>query len=184
MEEIITKLDNYLSAKRPEFHQRLNDPLTDAQLNRLEDHYGIELPEDLRKLYRWKNGQKADFFDAFVNNSMFVPLNQALFDNSELNAMIGLDFEIENWWNYSWIPIFQNGGGDSICYDTKGIFTGDRGQLIEFWHGDHDRNVVAPTLGSFLSMIINLFENKKGEDFDEYFKIGKIEDYPKKFIVA
>jgi cell wall assembly regulator SMI1 len=98
--------------------------------------------------------------------------------------MIGFDFEIENWWNQNWIPIFQNGGGDSICYDLKGIFTQKRGQLIEFWHADNDRNVIAPTLEAFFRKIIEFYEKKKqNKEFDEYFEIEQIENYPKRFIV-
>lgn len=63
-----------------------------------------------------------------------IPLKEALDISQKLSAMIGTDFEIENWWNEHWIPVFHNGGGDYICYDTKGIFTGNKGQIIEFWH--------------------------------------------------
>ena len=104
-------------------------------------------------------------------------------DASQLNPMIGTDFEIENWWNENWIPIFQNGGGDSICYDLDGVFTGQKGQLIEFWHADNDRNIIAATLESFLQKLINFYETKDKNDFDEYFNIENINGFPKKFIV-
>ncbi|GAA5088752.1 hypothetical protein GCM10023210_12710 [Chryseobacterium ginsengisoli] len=183
MNETIEKLDKFLSTLRPEFYSELNDPLTDEELDNLENYYKVEIPKDLRTLYKWKNGQNMNCFDSFVNNSMFIPLNQALFDASELNPMIGTDFEIENWWNENWIPIFQNGGGDSICYDLYGVFTGQKDQLIEFWHADNDRNIIAETLESFLDKLINFYETKNKNDFDEYFNIENIEGFPKKFIV-
>lgn len=183
MDGIIQKLDTSLLISRPEFYTKLNDPLDDSQLDQLEEFYKIEIPKDLRIVYKWKNGQKADCYEAFVNNSMFIPLHQALHDAAELTAMIGHDFEIENWWNENWIPIFQNGGGDSICYDVKGIFTDKKGQLIEFWHADNDRNVIAPTLEIFFEKILDLYETRQYEASDEYFKVGKINNYPEKFIV-
>ncbi|RLJ69333.1 SMI1/KNR4 family protein [Pedobacter alluvionis] len=183
MDEIIQKLDKYLSILRPEYYRELNEPLDDSQLDKLEEYYKIEIPKDLRILYKWKNGQKPNCYEAFVNNSMFIPLHQALYDASELTTMIGFDFEIENWWNENWIPIFQNGGGDSTCYDLQGIFTENRGQLIEFWHADNDRNVIAPALETFFEKIIGFYETIQREEFDEYFKIGGIDNYPKKFIV-
>ena len=183
MDKIIQKLDQYLLTSRPEFYLELNEPLDDSQLNKLQEYYKIEIPKDLRKLYKWKNGQKPNCYDAFVNNSMFIPLHQALFDASELTSMIGLDFEIQNWWNKNWIPIFQNGGGDSICYDLKGIFTDNKGQLIEFWHADNDRNVIAPSLETFFEKIIDFYETRQKEEFDEYFEIEEIDNFPKKFIV-
>lgn len=183
MNELIKKLDNYLSTLRPGFYSKLNEPLNDSQLDKLENQYKLEIPNDLRTLYKWKNGQNANSSDSFVNNSMFTPLQQAFHDASELTSMIGFDFEIENWWNENWIPIFQNGGGDDICYDLKGIFTGQKGQLIEFWHADNDRNVIAPSLEAFFSKIIEFYETKQKEDFDNFFKIEKIDNYPKVFIV-
>ena len=183
MENIIQQLDKYLSTLRPEYYWELNEPLNDSQLDKLEKYYKIEIPKDLRTLYKWENGQNANCYEALVNNSMFVPLNQALYDASELTSMIGSDFEIENWWNTKWIPIFQNGGGDSICYDVGGLFTGQLGQLIEFWHADNDRNVIAPTLEEFICKLIEYYETKQIEDFDEFFVVEKINGYPKKFIV-
>ena len=168
---------------RPEFYSELNKPLNDSQLDKLEEYYKIKIPEDLRKLYKWKNGQNPNCYEAFVNNSGFVPLNQALDTASELTSMIGFDFEIENWWNENWLPIFQNGGGDSICYDLKGAFTAQKGQLIEFWHADNDRNVIAPKLQMFLEQIISLYETTQKEEFDEYFEVEEIENYPLKFIL-
>ena len=184
MDALVQKLDKYLLTLRPEYYATLNDPLDDYQLNKLAKHYKIEIPDDLQTLYKWKNGQKDDCFEALVNNSMFIPLHQALSDASELTSMIGFDFTIENWWNENWIPIFQNGGGDNICYDLKGIFTGQKGQLVEFWHADNDRNVIAPTLETFLGKMIDFYEIKRREEFDEYFQIETIVNYPKRFSVS
>lgn len=98
--------------------------------------------------------------------------------------MIGFDFEIENWWNAKWIPLFHNGGGDYICYDCEGTFTGNAGQIIEFWHADNDRNIIAPNLEAFLFQLNSYFEKNETAAFDEYFEVENIEGYPKKFIVS
>jgi cell wall assembly regulator SMI1 len=112
-----------------------------------------------------------------------MPLEQALDSASENTSMIGFDFEIENWWSEKWIPIFHNGNGDYICYDSGGLFTGQQGQLIEFWHADNDRNVIAPTLEVFISKLNHYYETKQNKDFNKYFRIGKIDDYQKKYIL-
>lgn len=183
MNEIIGKLNNRLSASRPEFYASLQPPLHDNAIALLEEKYKVEILNDLRALYQWKNGQAADCFDAFVNNSMFIPLEEALGTAAENTSMIGLDFEIDNWWNENWIPVFHNGGGDYICYDRGGIFTGQSGQLIEFWHADNDRNVIAPSLETFLSQIACFYETKSSNEFDEYFEVESMEGFPKKFIL-
>ena len=183
MNENIQKLDKHLSTLRPEYYLSLKKPLDDNEIDSLEEKYKIKIPSDLRILYKWKNGQDDNCYDAFVNNSTFIPLDQALETATENNSMIGLDFEIENWWNEKWIPIFHNGGGDYICYDFGGLFTGQQGQLIEFWHADNDRNVIAPTLEAFISKLTYYYDTKSKADFDEYFEVENIDGYPNKFIV-
>lgn len=183
MNEVIKKLDNYLSTWRPEFYGSLRPPLEDNEIENLEKKYNVQLPDDLKMLYKWKNGQVDTDYSSFVNNSMFIPLEEALNTSSELTSMIGFDFEIENWWHAKWMPVFHNGGGDYICYDCGGLFTGQEGQIIEFWHADNDRNVIAPTLEAFISRLNHYFETNQPQDFDTYFAIEEIEGYPKKFIV-
>ncbi len=183
MYKIIEKLDKLLAELRPEYYSALNEPLNDFQINKLEEAYGVKIPGNLRALYKWKNGQNPDCVESFVNNSMFVSLEHALYIASELNEMIGSDFELENWWNEKWIPVFENGGGDSICCDLSGTFTGIEGQLIEFWHADNDRNVISPTLEAFLSKVIDFYETKDKDEFDEYFEVGNVDGYPIEFIL-
>ena len=183
MKETIQQLDVLLSTVRSEFYQYLKDPLDEKQVEVLEAQYQLKLPADLLALYAWKNGQDDDCFEAFVNNAAFIPLEEALDIAKQNTSMIGLDFDVENWWNEKWIPIFHNGGGDYICYDMGGLFTGQKGQLIEFWHADNDRNVIAPSLGSFLEKLKEYYENTPEEDFDEYFQIASPENYPQRFIV-
>ncbi|QKX06640.1 hypothetical protein HN014_17540 [Aquimarina sp. TRL1] len=99
--------------------------------------------------------------------------------------MIGYDFTIENWWNEHWLPIFSNGGGSHICYDLKGIFTGEKGQLIEYWKSDDDRSVIAPGLSDFLHSLNQYYEKTALHDFDNYFDINEyITAWEKEFIVA
>lgn len=183
MEEILEKLDLHIKKFRPEFYECLKTPLVEDEIQRLEFQYNIRIPEDLRRLYQWKNGQESSCYDAFVNNSMFITLEEALDIAQELTSMIGTDFEIENWWNENWIPIFHNGSGDYICYDLKGIFTGNKGQILEFWNRDNDRNVIAANFEDFLSQLNSYYEEKSG-DMDEFFTVESKKGYPKKFIVG
>lgn len=183
MSENTQKLDENLSTLRPEFYASLQQPLADIEINSLEEKHKMQIPSDLRAFYKWKNGQVDNCYESFVNNSMFIPLEQALAIATELTSMIGYDFEIENWWNEKWIPIFHNGGGDYICYDLGGLFTGQRGQLLEFWHADNDRNVIAPNLETFIYKINYFYATRQKQDFDEYFQIENIDGYPQEFIV-
>jgi cell wall assembly regulator SMI1 len=174
-------LSSLLQTKRPEYYNQLNAPLTDADIDALEKKYQVQIPTNLRELYKWKNGQGDNCFEAFVNNSMFISLEEALETAMENNDMIGVDFDVEDWWNDKWIPIFHSGGGDYICYDCGGIFTGLHGQLIEFWHADSDRNIIAPSLDAFTESLIRYYQNTPKEAFDEFFEMEPIKGYPKRF---
>lgn len=181
--ETIRKLDSQIARTRTDYYQVLKEPLNDLEINALEEKYKIKIPIDLRLLYKWKNGQNRNSFESFVNNSMFIPLEETLQIAAENTSMIGTDFEIENWWNEKWLPIFHNGGGDYICYDCHGTFTENKGQLIEFWHGENDRNVISLNLETFISRLTHYYEITEQKDFDEYFEIESIDNYPKRFIV-
>ncbi|MEP2278258.1 SMI1/KNR4 family protein [Maribacter sp.] len=184
MKTELKKLENHLKEKRPEYYSKLQKPLSEAQILDLETTYEIKLPHDLKELYLWKNGQMSNCYQPFVNNSLFEPLEQVLSGNKEFTQMIGYDFEIENWWNKAWLPIFGNGGGSYICYDIEGIFTEQSGQLIEYWNEYDDRPVIAPDLLSFIEKLNQYYEETPMEEFDEYFDIGeRISEWKKEFIV-
>ncbi len=183
MQQELQVLDKHLRVKRPEFYADLRKPLAEAEIDALELKFNLVLPADLKMLYSWRNGQDAETYDAFINNSMFMPLEEVLETAAELASMIGLDFEIENWWHRNWLPIFHNGGGCYICYDMGGLFTGQPGQLIEYWNEDNDRNVIAPDLASFIAALNQYYASVPAADFDDYFEIGEISGFPLSFIV-
>lgn len=182
MKDKLNKLDELIKTKRGAFYTALNEPLPEIAVAQLEAEYNVQLSADVRALYAWKNGQRDDVSDSFVNNSMFLPLEEALSAAQELTGMIGADFEEENWWNEGWLPLFHNGGGDYICYDRNGTFTGEPGQLIEFWHADADRNVIAPDLESFIRQMLAYYEHTDPADFDGYFETEDIAGFPKSFL--
>lgn len=185
MQEQLYLLDKHLHTARPDFYTQLNDPLTVSEINALEQKFNMQFPADIKALYQWKNGQRHDCYTTFIKNSTFMPLQDALESAAELTSMIGYDFEIENWWNKQWIPVFCNGGGDHICYDLEGTFTGEPGQMIEFWHADNYRKIIAPALQVFIEAINHYYENTSPADFDEFFVPKKeIAGFPKEFILS
>lgn len=173
-------LDKQLATLRPEYYKQLQPGLSDNEIQALQQQYNITLPEDLITLYKWRNGQQDACYESFVNNSSFLSLESALDTAEEFTGMIGFDFEIENWWHKDWIPLFNNGGGDLICYDMGGLFTDNPGQLIEFWHADNDRNIITPSLSTFLDTLIAYY---KAGQLDEYCQVENPEGYPKSYIV-
>ncbi|KOY86331.1 benzoate transporter [bacterium 336/3] len=182
MESVLEKLEAHLSLKRTEFYNKLQLGIETSQIEKIEKLFQKNLPEDLKKLYLWKNGQPEKLYETFVNNSMMIPLEKSLEIAQNLTAMIGKDFDRENWWNKDWIPLFHNGRGDYICYDMEGTFTGKKGQILQHNHDYEARNVLAPSLEAFLEAINAFYDQTPKEQFDEYFKVS-LEAYPKRFKV-
>ena len=182
MKDELQALDVHLREKRPDYYKKLQKPLTDQEISKLEVQYGIALPVDLKTLYQWKNGQQQDCYETFVMNFMFEPLENVLENNKELTSMIGHEFEIENWWDEHWFPIFFHGSGSLICYDLKGVFTGESGQLVEFWHADTDRNVIAPDLRTFMESLNRYYNDTPVEHYKSFNITDKLPK-PKEFIV-
>lgn len=182
IQSTITKLDAHIKNRRASYYADLNLGLSVSEIQQLESTFKTRLPKALKILYQWKNGQQEENAEAFINNAMFLSLQEALETAAELTGMIDTDFEIANWWHMGWIPIFHNGAGSYLCYDTFGVFTGKRGQILEFWKEDPDRNVVAPSLGSLLNSLIRLYAGENA--LDEFLKVKFSRNYPKRFSVA
>jgi cell wall assembly regulator SMI1 len=185
MQKLLAILDSNLKTKRPDFYSKLNPALTGEQISELENKFHFTLPDALKEIYKWKNGQRDDCYSGFISNSMFMPLENVFRSKEIMDGMIGYDFEIENWWNKNWFPIFDNGSGDTICYDNEGIFTGQQGQMLEFRHADNDRNVIFPDLFTFFEAIVKCYDGLKAEKHDssQFCDIQSPEGFPKKFIV-
>ncbi|WP_426478690.1 SMI1/KNR4 family protein [Chryseobacterium sp. CBSDS_008] len=183
MENTLQELDSNIKRVRADFYNSLQHSPEEKSIRQLEEKYNIRLPRDLKAFYFWKNGQESCCYEAFVNNSTFIPLEEALDTAQEFTSMIGTDFDIENWWNRNWIPVFHNGGGSYICYDLDGTFTGNKGQILEFWNRDSDRNVIASSLENFLKQINSLYRESSAENSDEFFTVEYEDGFPVKFSV-
>lgn len=182
MAPLLVNLDQLIGSKRNVYHKGLQPGLSPDEIHALEEKYGITLPEDLKDLYQWHNGQRDDNYEAFVNNCTFVPLEHALDTAAEFTSMIGSDFELPDMWHETWIPIFSNGGGDFICYDLAGSFDGQAGQLIEYWHADNDRNIIAGDLAGLLQALVNLYEVY--DPSDEFMQVEDLPGYPLRHEIA
>lgn len=152
----LLRLDASLQKNDPALYATLQAPLTHAEIQALEKKYDTQLPAELRELYRWKNGQRLDDQTrSLVGPRTFMPLEEALLNRDELNDLttseqIEDQFKIKNWWRVSWIPIFENGGGNYLCYDTEGTFTGTPNQILGYYHCENYRQAVSPNLITFL----------------------------------
>jgi cell wall assembly regulator SMI1 len=184
MKAIISKIDAHLKKNVPVVYKSLNPPLTPEQIHALELKHKVTLPADLKEIYLWKNGQNLEGdYESLFGNKTLLSLQQALEIRDELNSMLLAtnteeEFKIPNWWNINWIPVFENGGGDYLCYDVAGIFTGTKGQILDYYHSETYRSVNAPSLVLFLEAVQRVYDKKYEDEWDSLKEIGK---YPKSY---
>ena len=183
MKKELEKLNENLKEFRSELYSELNDGLSESEIEEYEKNLNTKFPEDLKELYMWKNGQNIDCYDSFVNNSVFISLERSMEIVKEHLELSKTEFETLNWWNKSWIPILDNGGGDYLCYDLEGTFTNLKGQLVEFCHEEKYRNVISPTLEQFISKLNKFYKENEEVEIDEEdeIEVENIKGYPIKF---
>lgn len=60
MERVLASFEATLAAKAPSLLARCRPGLEDERLDAISDEHGIEPPEELRALYRWRDGMAPD----------------------------------------------------------------------------------------------------------------------------
>lgn len=173
METVITRLDKWFKSNRSAYYAKLQPGAADEEIHRFERLSGLLLPESFKALYRWRNGQPLDCYEAFHNNKMFLSLESIEESWTVLKELLeGGEFEIENWWRVSWIPFLDDGAGNHLCLDLEGTFTDHKGQLLEFWHDDSDRDILYPDFERYLETVVRCLEEQTWSEDEEFWNIN------------
>ncbi len=159
IEDLIDRMQRCLSANRPEYCAHLKPGITREALAAFEDRFSLTLPADFGALYKWRDGQDANYFASLQGDRMFSSLHDIADTKEMLDGMIGYDFDDPKWWRRGWVPFLSNGGGDHLCIDVFAEDGGDPGQLIAFWHDWEERSIKYQDLAGWLSDLVESMEN-------------------------
>ena len=55
---VLERIDAWYAEHVPAIHATLRPGASDSELNALEEHTGLTMPEAFRTLYKWHDGQK------------------------------------------------------------------------------------------------------------------------------
>ena len=153
---LLRRLDELLQRHRPAYYATLNPPATEAGLAAFEAQFQLPLPPELRQWFGWRNGQQG--FASLCQNDCLHSLDSAA-DSMRINCELLADGDfVPNWWRPGWVPFLENGGGDHVCVDLEGTFTGQAGQIMEHWHDWEARTVLFPDLTSWLAAVVRGYE--------------------------
>ncbi|UOQ51709.1 SMI1/KNR4 family protein [Hymenobacter cellulosivorans] len=182
---LLARLDALLQQRRPAYYATLNPPATAAELAAFEAEFELTLPAELRWWFGWHNGQQG--FESFVQNNCLQSLGSAAETmRVNLELLEAGDF-VPNWWQPGWVPFLENGGGDHVCVDLAGTFTGHAGQIMEHWHDWEARSVLFPDLTTWLQAVVQVYETagEGGQELtDEHMEEIELEhpaNFPKDF---
>jgi cell wall assembly regulator SMI1 len=164
MKQLWQKLENHLREHNPELLADLNPPATDAQVRELEKQLEVTLPEDFVACLRAHDGQAGlamPLFDGYRFLSISEIVTESQLWRNLLKTGMFINFtprpqrEIADaWWSGSWVPFAVNDEGDCVCLDLAPTASGANGQIIQVWHDDGDRSVLADSLGEFVENIL------------------------------
>jgi cell wall assembly regulator SMI1 len=96
IDDLLTRLENWIKANRPEYYLQLNPGATDDEIEQVEILTGLELPTDFKAFLKWHNGQsgEARFFDNYILLSCDGIIG---FWQSLTKWQLDGDFEVEGW---------------------------------------------------------------------------------------
>lgn len=145
----------------------LSEPATDEGFAAAEKHLGVSFPESFKAIYRVHDGEKDE--QGVLGGREFLSLERIVDEWDVWKGLLdGGDFEgapgepsgpcKSDWWNPKWIPITYDGAGNHHCLDLDPADGGTVGQIIDFWHDDASRTVVAASLEEFLDSYATALE--------------------------
>lgn len=148
MTVLLARLDQWQSMYRERFEQALRPGATDADCDDLAAAVGRPLPEELRGLLMWHNGQNPDVPGTFEQNWMLMSTDEIAEAKKELDA------QPHEGWHTSWLPFLDDDNGDYRCLDL-----GSPGSpVLECWRGRADHPRIAPSLSAWLEAFVTALE--------------------------
>ena len=145
---LLARLDQWLNAERERFKQALQPGATTAECDALTAELSRPLPEELRVLLMWHNGQNPDVPGAFEQSWILMSSDEIAEAKKEL------DDHPHDGWQKNWLPFLGDDNGDYLCLDL-----GSSGcPVLECWRGRADHPVVAPSLSAWLEAFVTALE--------------------------
>lgn len=179
MQAIFDRIHAQFARLKQKYHSEadlsFNEGASEEDFAKLEKVLGFALPDDFKEIYRIHDGADVEgvFVDTFwCSIDVVMSEYQVWHDLYEAGDFLeaGKDMGCEPddgiksdfWFNPKWIPLTGNGCGDGKMIDLDPSETGTAGQIIQMWHDDPSREVVALSLKELFEQFAQDLEN------DEY----------------
>jgi cell wall assembly regulator SMI1 len=187
--EILSEIESLIRQKAPRVLEEMQPGLSDEQIRALETKAGLQLPEEIKALYRWHNGSKSldPRVDGPIPGHRFVPLEEALGAAAVLTNQVAkataaqrAAFGFFAGHRKTWISLFEDAAGDGYFFDPQRKLSEG---AIFFSFAEDGTYLFFPSLGNLLAGTAKCYQNdvfswKEGlpsprleEDFNQSQKI-------------
>src|SRR5262249_53514356 len=154
--DLLRRLPTCLRTHRPRFAAALNPGATPTQLGALEAALGMKLPQPLRDLLAWHNGQRPGFVGRFERDWLLMSTQTIAAPKPNLDADAAT-----TGWHKSWLPVFDDYPGDQPSLDTSL----PECPVCAFYLGNKEHSIVAPSLLAwFADFVTNVEKGKYVEE--------------------
>ncbi len=147
---LLSRLEKWLHQHRRRYVEGLQPGASAGELDATQAALGVPLPQDLRKLLAWHNGQSGDFIGHLENNWDLMSAHRIVEAKRELD---GSERE-QTGWQPAWVPFLEDDAGNYLVLDTSLTL----GPVREFWQGNPDHAVIAPSLAAWLEQFVAAVE--------------------------
>jgi cell wall assembly regulator SMI1 len=145
---LLGRLAHWLGQHRRRFLEGLGPGATPHQLQALETALGHALPDDLRELLAWHNGQDDETVGRFREHWFLMGTHEIQAAWQELTGSSTAG------WKREWIPFLEDDRGNYVFLDTSQ----PGGAVREYWEQNPDRPTVAPSLAAWLQEFVGAVE--------------------------
>lgn len=130
----------------------LNPGISSQQIQELFEAIPLQLTQDLRALYTWRNGSK-DCEGITLGELAFFPGFYLM--SLEESIQTYLELRETDAWGKSWFPIFASGGGD---FYAMNLAPEAQGQILGFYVFEEEAQVEYRSLKSMLATLKACYE--------------------------
>ena len=163
MEQLLKELEIEMRTKTPDVLKSFLPGLHDFEIDRIEQGAGIKLPPDIRKLYKWHNGQRSKGIAGPIPGHRFIPLQEAVEEknnqwrkNHEENRArrVLLNSFIKH--RKTWLPIFEDISGDGYFYD---VAKNEARGAVFYCFAETNTYVFFPSIRNLLAGTLKCYKN-------------------------
>ncbi len=163
-DQLLARLQAVLETNAPIVARSLQQGLSDARISALEKQAGFRLSENLKSLYRWRNGMPTNSPCGLLPGQRFLPLDEIVSQQTLLRQQVGsatsaqrVGFNIFAGYMKNWVHVLDDGAGDGYFYDRER----SDAQGAFFYHMAEERYYLwFPSLNNFLSGTIECYEEQ------------------------